>query len=119
MPRDVEAADKLCAALPICCAQLLGTCVQSECRTGCQYIEVSRLKARCFGRQHPEWFVCKPVTCDLFVCPFIYPCTLAEINRTYNSQPCWSNTSEKTRDSGSDVQMNTAEIRRPEHEISA
>ena len=44
-------------------------------------------------RQHPEWFACKPVTCDAAVCPHVYPCTLAEVNRTFNSQPCWSNTS--------------------------
>ena len=49
----------------------------------------------CLGtwRRNPEWFVCKPVTCDGFVCPALYPCTLDEVNRTFNSQPCWSNTS--------------------------
>jgi hypothetical protein len=48
-------------------------------------------------RKHPEWFVCKPVTCDLAVCPFIYPCSMAEVNRTYNSQPCWSIPSVQTK----------------------
>ena len=41
-------------------------------------------------RKHPDWFVCKNVTCDGIICPAIYPCTLQEVNRTSNSQPCWS-----------------------------
>jgi hypothetical protein len=42
---------------------------------------------------HPEWFVCKPLHCSDPPCPPKYPCTLEEINVTYNSQPCWSNAS--------------------------
>jgi hypothetical protein len=45
-------------------------------------------------REHPEWFVCKPLDCKApCEAPPSYPCTLDEVNRTYNSQPCWSNTS--------------------------
>ena len=46
-------------------------------------------------RAHPEWFVCKSLHCKLphGQCPPHYPCAVEEINRTYYSQPCWSNSS--------------------------
>ena len=44
-------------------------------------------------RANPEWFVCKPLDCPAPCRTPSYPCTVDEVNRTYNSQPCWSNTS--------------------------
>jgi hypothetical protein len=45
-------------------------------------------------RQHPEWFVCSKLSGSCQAeCPPQYPCILDEINKTYHSQPCWSNTS--------------------------